>query len=409
MALVSEAWYDTGGEATRTLDVCIVGGAGHVGLPLGLVLANEGLKVCLYDVNSSNLQSIARGKMPFLEHNAEPILQTVLGETLLLSSDPRAVSAAEYVIVAVGTPVDEYLNPRLSVLLAALAELRACLRVDQTIVIRSTVYPGTCRRISQELSGRGGTWHVAYCPERIAQGHAIRELQELPQLVSGLTEHALRSAGWLFSTIAPKVIKVSVEEAELAKLFANAWRYVQFAAANQFYMTCRQFDVDFARVHRAMVEEYPRAANLPGAGFAAGPCLLKDTMQLAAFNNNAFSLGHAAMMINEGLPGFIVEQLRRKLDLNGMRVGILGMAFKADSDDIRDSLAFKLAKVLRFHGATVVCSDEYVQDASFVPKEVLVETCPIVIVGAPHSAYEDLRIPRETHLEDLWGIIQIRE
>jgi UDP-N-acetyl-D-mannosaminuronic acid dehydrogenase len=159
-----------------------------------------------------------------------------------------------------------------------------------------------------------------------------------------------------------------------------------------------------------MTCNYERAQDFPRPGFAAGPCLLKDTLQLAAFHGNNFQLGHAAMMVNEGLPNFLVNNLRQdlKLELAGLRVGILGMAFKADIDDIRDSLSYKLAKVLRFHGAEVSCSDEFVRDPVFVSKEQLVAACPVIIVGVPHSAYRELAVPPTTHLVDLWGVTRSR-
>ena len=220
------------------------------------------------------------------------------------------------------------------------------------------------------LAEDGGTWQVAYCPERIAQGHAIRELRELPQIVSGCSPEAIERATALFSLIAPQIVHLEVEEAELAKLFSNAWRYIQFAAANQFYMMAESIGVDFNRVRQAMVDGYGRAASLPSAGFAAGPCLLKDTMQLAAFNINSFPLGPCG----DGASTKVCRtsssnSLRRRHKLDETRVGILGMAFKADIDDIRDSLSYKLGKVLRFHGADVLYSDEFAQDPTFITKE----------------------------------------
>jgi UDP-N-acetyl-D-mannosaminuronic acid dehydrogenase len=129
-------------------------------------------------------------------------------------------------------------------------------------------------------------------------------------------------------------------------------------------------------------------------------------MQLAALNANGFSLGQAAMAINEGLPGFIVESLKHRYKLDQTRVGILGMAFKADIDDIRDSLSYKLGKVLRFHGAAVYYSDEFAKDPTFITKEQLVETSDVVIVGVPHSAYRTLVIPERVEVVDLWGAIR---
>jgi len=154
-----------------------------------------------------------------------------------------------------------------------------------------------------------------------------------------------------------------------------------------------------------MVEGYGRAASLPGAGFAAGPCLLKDTMQLAAFNSNSFMLGHSAMMVNEGLPSFLVEQLQKRYDLSTITVGILGMAFKANIDDTRDSLSYKLGKILRFHGATVQYSDEFAKDPTFITKEALVSSCDVVIVGVPHSAYKTLTVPEKLDVVDVWNVL----
>ena len=387
-------------------NICVVGGAGHAGLPLSIAFASAGQDVIIYDLNTTAMDDIRKGTMPFVEYGAEPLLKQALQENrLTFTSDPSEVERAEHVIVAIGTPVDEYLNPKLRALLDLFGELRPHLRPSQTIVIRSTVFPGTCRHVERFLGDKEGQWKIAYCPERIAQGFAIRELSELPQIVSGCSPEAVESATQLFALLAPEVIRVEIEEAELAKLFTNAWRYIQFAAANQFYMLANNAGVDFNRIRDAMVSGYGRAASLPKAGFAAGPCLLKDTMQLAALNTNGFWLGHAAMMVNEGLPSFIVESLRQKYDLAGKHIGILGMAFKADVDDVRDSLSYKLGKLLRFHGALVGYSDEFAKDPTFVSKETLLRTSEVVVVGAPHSAYRTLVVPPGLDVVDIWGIL----
>ncbi len=393
---------------TRNVDICIIGGAGHVGLPLALVFARAGKRVLIHDLNQAAIETIKDGRMPFVEYDAEPLLAAALRDNLFVfSSDAGDIGRARDVIIAVGTPVDEYLNPKLRALLDLVANIRPYLDPEQTIIIRSTVFPRTCRHVLRLLSRSGEDWHVAYCPERIAQGHAIRELNELPQIVSGSSAEAVRRASALFSLVAPQVIPLELEEAELTKLFSNAWRYIQFAAANQFYMIAETIGVDFNRVRKAMVDGYGRAASLPSAGFAAGPCLLKDTMQLAAFNANAFSLGQAAVAVNEGLPSFLVESLSRRYQLDETKVGILGMAFKADIDDIRDSLSYKLGKVLRFYGADVAYSDEFAKDPTFISKEQLVERSDVVIVGVPHSAYRTLAIPAGVEVIDLWGVVPV--
>ena len=393
-------------DKNKKCDVVIIGGLGHVGLPLGIAFAEKGLKVCLYDTDTKNAELVKNGIMPFIEYGADPILKKMIKkkDALTVSSDIRSVSQARYIIVAIGTPVDEYLNPNVRVFLEFFKELKKYLKKNQTIIIRSTVYPQTCQQVMNILGGSKKGVQLAYCPERIAQGYAIQELGELPQLVAGITPTAQSNAAKLFANIAPKIIKVKMEEAELVKLFTNAWRYIQFSITNQFYMIANDFNMDFNRIRQVMSDGYGRAYNIPSAGFAAGPCLLKDTMQLAAFNNNNFFLGHAAMMVNEGLPNYIVERLRNKHNITKKKIGILGMAFKADIDDTRDSLSFKLGKILRFHGAKVFYSDEYAKDPTMVTKEELVKECDIVIIGAPHSAYKKLKFPKRVELIDLWGI-----
>ena len=392
-----------GNNIDYKFDVAIVGGLGHVGLPLGIVFADKGLNVCLCDVNKKKAEIVEKGVMPFIEYGAEPLLKKVLeNRKLTVSLDDKSVSEAKYVIIAIGSPVDEYLNPKTRQFLELFANLKKYLHSDQIIIVRSTVYPHTCQQILNILGN--DDWYVAYCPERIVQGHAIKELRELPQIVAGLDEKSVEEASKLFSIISSKIIKTSIGEAELVKLFSNAWRYIQFSIANQFYMIAHNFGADYDKVRYAMREGYERAHSLPSAGFAAGPCLLKDTMQLSAFNSNNFLLGHAAMMINEGLPNFIVESLRKKHDLSKMKVGILGMSFKADIDDIRDSLSFKLGKILRFHGTKVYYSDEYAKNPDFVSKEELIKQSDVIIVAVPHSAYKDLGIPKGKEVVDLWNV-----
>jgi UDP-N-acetyl-D-mannosaminuronic acid dehydrogenase len=209
----------------------------------------------------------------------------------------------------------------------------------------------------------------------------------------------------VFKDISPLIIEMVPLEAEFAKLICNTFRYMMFAATNQLYMMCAQSNIDYIGLLEKMRRGYPRMAYIPGPGFAAGPCLMKDTMQLFAFGRHNFPLGQVAMTINEGLPNFIVDQLRGKDDLKGRKVGILGMAFKAESDDIRDSLSYKLGKILRFEGAEVIYSDEYVHDPTFVSKEELCRRAEVIIIGVPHWAYRKLEYPKDTEVIDLWGIV----
>jgi UDP-N-acetyl-D-mannosaminuronic acid dehydrogenase len=390
------------------LDVVVVGGCGHVGLPLGIMLATSGLHVGLYDTDTTRAAVVREGRMPFIEYGADAALAETIGRTLHILDDLDRLGEAEYVVVTIGTPIDEHLNPRYQPLFGLVDELASRLRDGQHLILRSTVFPGTTRELARRIASFDVDLHLTYCPERIAQGYAMTELDRLPQIVSGFTEPAVAGALSLFGRLTERTIVVDVEEAELAKLFLNSWRYIQFAIANQFYMIAIERGLDYFRIHDAMVSGYERADDYPLPGFAAGPCLLKDTMQLSAFEQNGFQLGHAAMLVNEGLAGFVVSQLGRSFDLQQTTVGILGMAFKGEIDDTRDSLAFKLRKLLLFRGATVLASDAFAKDDSFVSVERVVTESDVVVIGAPHQAYRELELPPGKTVVDVWGLLPRR-
>ena len=367
--------------------ICIIGGLGHIGLPLGIMFAEAGFQVTLLDSNKKNFELVQGGQLPFVEYGAEPLLASALEKGLLHLTDSYATLAeTDVAIVCIGTPVDEYMSPILAPFLQCVEEISANIRKETLVVIRSSVYPGAFQRISTILASKS-IHNVSYCPERIVQGYAVQEIKNLPQIISGVSEQAVALSADLFRHLTEKIVTCTVQEAELAKLFSNAWRYIQFAASNQFSMIAESYGCDYNRVHHAMTEGYERNKFLPKAGFAAGPCLLKDTIQLFSFYGNQFFLGQAAMNINEGYPAFIVERLFRDEDLHKHTVGILGMAFKADVDDTRDSLSFRLKKILEFRGAQVLCSDAYCQNDSWYPAEEVVEMADTIIVAVPHKPY----------------------
>jgi UDP-N-acetyl-D-mannosaminuronic acid dehydrogenase len=381
----------------------IIGGCGRVGLPLGIALASRGLKVVLHDINAAAVDVVNSGTLPFDEDGAaEPLAEAVASGRLVASTDPATVATAEHVVVIVGTPVDEHLNPDLGAVPRALERCAGYLRGGQLVILRSTVYPGVTALTEKLLDRLGVGIDVAFCPERIAEGKAMTELFELPQIVSARAPEALARAEKFFRNLTEQVVPLRPEEAELAKLFTNTWRYIKFATANQFWMMANDFGLDFERIRHAIRFDYPRAADLPGPGFAAGPCLFKDTMQLAAFNRNNFVLGHSAMLINEGLPLYLVSKMEESHDLSGLTVGILGMAFKGGSDDPRESLAYKLRKILLLRADTVLCADPFVRDDRFVSQAEAVERSDLLVIGAPHPQYRELATDKP--VIDMWGI-----
>jgi UDP-N-acetyl-D-mannosaminuronic acid dehydrogenase len=388
------------------LDVVVLGGGGHVGLPLSLSLAEAGLRVGIYDTNPQTLSRIAGGEMPFVETGAEELLKRMLSAGRLeLSSQGTMIERSEQLIVVIGTPVDEFLAPSLTIFEKTVNQIAPHLPDRALVVLRSTVFPGTTEYVAKHLAEAGCRVDVAFCPERIAEGRALEELRTLPQIIGADDDTAAVRATALFERLVDKTIRTTSREAELAKLFTNTWRYMKFAVANQFFMIAHTAGVDYNNVLRAIREDYPRARDLPGPGFAAGPCLFKDAMQLAAFTTDHFPMGQAAVQINEGLPAYIVTALERRYkSLRGMTIGILGMAFKAESDDERASLSYKLRKLLTWAGARVLATDPYVRDDRLVSLECVLDESDILILGAPHERYRELQIGGKD-VVDVWGAL----
>ena len=180
-----------------------------------------------------------------MERGAEPLLREAIAQNrLAFTTDPRSVARADNVITVIGTPVDEFLNPTLRPITQCIDELLPYLSDDQLLVLRSTVYPGVTQSVAKYLEQKGKRTMVAFCPERIVQGFAIEELESLPQIVSGVTPEAEQAAALLFGHIAPSIVLQTSAEAELVKLFSNAYRYIQFAVTNQFYLIANSAGVD---------------------------------------------------------------------------------------------------------------------------------------------------------------------
>ncbi len=388
---------------TKKYDLCIVGGCGHVGLPLGMAFANEGKKIALYDLNKTSINKVNKAEMPFMEEGAEPVLKKVVKNgNLMATNDAKVISQSKAVLMVIGTPVDEYLNPKVLSIIAALKDIEKYLDDDQLLIMRSTLYPGITEKVHHYLLQQGKHTLVAFCPERITEGYALTELYSLPQIVAGCTPEATERASELFKTLTKKVIVTSPTEAELSKLFTNTWRYINFAISNQFYMIANSHGLDFYKMYNAMTEDYPRLKQFAKAGLAAGPCLFKDTMQLSSFSGNDFFLGHSAMLVNEGLPDYIVDSMKKKYYLGHQTVGILGMAFKGDNDDPRESLSYKLKKKLEFEAKEVLCHDPFIKDPRFVSLEEIRKRADIIVLATPHSAYKN-EDWSDRELVDVWN------
>lgn len=376
--------------------VAIIGGAGHVGLPLAISFANAGVKTHIYDVNIDAMEAIMNGKFPFKEIHGKHQLEVALRSgNLFTTSDPEKLAEPSVIITIIGTPVDNHLNPDPDAIRKSLEQLTPFLRNGQLLVLRSTVFPGVTASVEHLLLELKLEIDVVAAPERITEGFAFEELPNIPQIIGARSEKVFLRAKNFFQVIVNECLESTPEQAELAKLFSNSWRYMRFAAANELYGIALQSGQNFETIRRLMMHNYPRSLDFPKPGFAAGPCLPKDSLQLIAFSRQSSPMNSAAYSVNENLPNIIVNKILKEINLKDMTVGILGMAFKSESDDSRSSLSYKLKKLLSFVSRRVICSDPYVQDDNLTSLEEVLMYSDIIVVAIDHEEYRGLQFKQE--------------
>ena len=383
--------------------ISIIGGAGHVGFPLGLAFADKNQQVNLIDLNKNNLNKIKRGVMPFYEMGAKKILLKALKKNkIILSSDLSSIQKSKFIIICIGTPINKNLKPQTKEFFNFFSLLFKHVNKNQIIIIRSSVFPGVVSKIYNKF--RKINKNISYCPERIVQSKALIELPNLPQIVSGTTKKSIKESSNLFKKICKKILLSSIKEAELIKLFSNTNRYINFAIANQLYLICEKYNVNFNKIRDLMRLGYERNLNLPKSGFSAGTCLLKDTMQLSSFYDGNFDLGLASMKVNEkSMVDLVLEKIKKVKNFKKKTVGVLGVAFKAETDDVRDSLSIKLIKKLKKRKINTIYSDIYYSDTYSYNTKNLIKKSDIVILGAPHKKYKKINFPKNKILIDIWG------
>ncbi len=386
-------------------NISIIGGTGHVGLPLGLAFSERKFKVELIDVNKQNIDKVNKGILPFIEENGKKLLkQSLKKKNIIATNNLSSLRSSKFIIICIGTPIKKNLKPEVKNFLKFFKKLKNHISRDQIIIIRSSVFPGICNKVYEILRSKNS--NISYCPERIVQGKSLIELPKLPQIVSAFNKKAENQSAILFKNITKKIIFSSILEAELIKLFSNAYRYINFSITNDFYKICKSFNINYENLRKKMIDGYERNTAIPKAGFSAGPCLLKDTMQLASFTKTKFDLGYAAMKINQKLPIFLIKELEKKINLKKEIIGIMGLSFKADIDDIRDSLSIELINYLKKRNLNFLYNDPYYQDSNNTDLKQLIRKSSIIIIATPHKVYKKVRIPRKKKIVDIWNIIK---
>ena len=401
--------------------VVAIVGMGHVGLPLAIAFARAGLVVYGLDVDVHRQRAVELGKMPFFEPDAEEALrQAVSSGRLMVSNDPaEVVPGVDAIILCVGTPLAADLRPDYAQLLKALDGLAPHLRAGQLVIQRSTVSPGTLQKIvrpslEERIPDVAGQILLAACPERIAEGKAMHEVATLPEIVGGIDEESTDAAAALFQVLNPakRIHRTDPTSAELAKLFTNVYRYVNFALANEFALLGEYYRVDAHDVIRMVNQDYPRA-SVPFPGPAGGPCLSKDGYFLVEeLTLPDFVL--LAWKLNDSAPAYLVRRLARRLAAHGFQVAgtpvaVLGRTFKRDSDDERQSPALRMVDILRREGAVVRSHDPFVAGPTL---EEALTGARALVLATNHTFYESLRPSEVAELMDeprvavdCWGLL----
>ncbi len=389
---------------TKSAEVSIIGGAGHIGLPLAVKFAEKEIKVNIFDTNKINLLKIQNNKPPYKEKDLNKKLKNVLKKKrLFFSSDISSICNSKFVIICIGTPISNKLKPELKHFFSLLKKIKKHLKKSTHVIIRSSVIPGTCEKIYHLLKAK--CKNLSYCPERIVEGHSLQELPLIPQIISGSNKLTISENKKLFKKITKNLIICNFIEAELAKIFSNMYRYINFAIPNEMYLISKKLNADFTKIRELMKFKYPRNKGLAKAGFVGGPCLMKDSMQISYIFNKKNSLVNSAYNTNEKLPEAIVKNLQREKNYKLKKIGILGLTFKSDSDDIRGSLSLKLMKILKKKGFKCFYSDPYYKLQDGLSEKKLINISDIIIIGTNHKRYKNLKITKKKKLIDLAGYL----
>ncbi|MGA2320063.1 MAG: nucleotide sugar dehydrogenase [Solirubrobacteraceae bacterium] len=378
-----------------TAEVSVVG-LGRVGLPLALSFADRGLRVVGIDNDPIRLSAVREGRMPFAETGAQELLERVR-DSGRLSLSERVVDAARarQIVITLGTPSFSHIEIDMRDIRSALDALLGVIAPGHSVILRSTVAPGTTEFVAGYLTKHRGfeigeDVFVAHAPERIAAGRFFEEIDTLPCIIGGVGARSGAVVAELFSAFRAPIVQTTPVQAELAKIWANILRYTNFALPNLLMMDCERFSANVFEVIDLINWDYPRG-GIAQPGLTAGTCLRKD-FAFSEERSAAPGMLLAVSRVNESVPLFLLEGVKRRLGaLTNRKVAVLGLAFKADTDDERDSLAHKLIRMLERELADVVVHDPHVPTptASF---EQAVEGADVLIIATNHSEFRDPRV-----------------
>jgi UDP-N-acetyl-D-mannosaminuronic acid dehydrogenase len=372
----------------RTISVI---GLGRVGLPLALSFADRGIDVIGVDHDPAVLEAIRSGQMPFAEAGTQALLDRV-GPSGRLRLAERAADAAQAddIVITIGTPSFSHVESDLRQVRAAVDDLLPLLKPGHALVLRSTIAPGTTEFVAGYLEKRrdlkvGVDVFVAHAPERIAAGKFLEEITTLPCIVGGVGEGSTERTAELFGVFGAPIVRTSPVQAELAKIWTNILRYATFALPNLLMMDCERYGANVFDVIDLINRDYPRG-GIAMPGMTAGTCLRKD-FAFSEERSNSPGMLLAVSRVNESVPLFLVEGVQRRIgSLASRKVAVLGLTFKRNTDDERDSLSPKLIRLLERELADVAVCDPHASTPT-QPLADAVAGADVVIVATNHTEF----------------------
>jgi UDP-N-acetyl-D-mannosaminuronic acid dehydrogenase len=392
------------------VNVAVVG-LGRVGLPLALSFADHGLEVIGVEREQAVLEQVAAGRMPYRETGTQELLERVLAsDRLQTTRTVQDAAGADHIVLTLGTPAHVHIEIDMSQIKQVVDDLLPVLREGQSLILRSTVAPGTTDWVAGYIEQRRGfrvgeDLFVAHVPERIAENHFLEEIATLPCIVGGVGEGSGAKAAELFEVFGAQIVQTTPVQAELAKIWTNILRYTQFALPNLLMMEAEQYDANVFEVIDLINRDYPRG-GIANPGLTAGACLRKD-FTFSEERSSAPGMLLAVSRVHETVPLFLVKGLKARLgdSLRDRKIAVLGLTFKRDSDDLRDSLSFKLVRLLERELAHVARHDPHVSAGSD-PLDAALDGAEAVVVATNHSGFEDLlaRLPDGVLLVDPWNV-----
>lgn len=398
--------------------VCVIG-IGRVGLPFALSMCEEGFTVYGIGRDKEKIENINKGKMPFIEDQGPKLLKKHVGKHFFATTEYECIKKSSYIILTLGTPVDDNMNPVYDQILMAIEKSLPYFNPNQILILRSTVSPKTTSYVKNLIEKKsalkvGKNFFLAFCPERISEGHTISEIKQLPQIIGADDKKSSKLAITFFKRLGISTMPTDTVSAELGKLFTNMYRYVNFAVANEFMILAKKYDRDIYAINNLVNKNYKRG-GLMLPGLSGGPCLFKDGFFLISGLPFA-DLVLTSWKINESIPIILVEEISKLINLENKKVVILGLAFKAESDDIRESLSFKAKNAFLREGAKVELHDPFITSHKSwkIEKNVYesLKNADVIFIATNHKIYKRLQLKRIKKIVnkncivgDVWNVL----